>query len=74
MTLSGWFRDYLYIPLGGDRVSQARTYANLLIVFLATGVWHGANWTFILWGAYHGTFLLIERIAGLRYLDDATWQ
>jgi alginate O-acetyltransferase complex protein AlgI len=74
MTLSGWFRDYLYIPLGGDRISPARTYANLLIVFLATGIWHGANWTFILWGAYHGVFLLIERITGLRYLDDETWQ
>jgi alginate O-acetyltransferase complex protein AlgI len=74
MTLSGWFRDYLYIPLGGDRVSKPRVYLNLLIVFLATGVWHGAAWTFVLWDAYHGTFLLIERISGLRYIDDAIWQ
>ena len=74
MTLSAWFRDYLYIPLGGDRVSKPRVYLNLLIVFMATGVWHGASWTFILWGAYHGAFLLIERISGLRYLDDEAWQ
>lgn len=61
ITLSNWFRDYLYIPLGGNRVDKARLYSNLLIVFLATGVWHGAAWTFVLWGVYHGLFILLER-------------
>ena len=64
ISLSSWFRDYLYIPLGGSRGSKARTYRNLLIVFLVTGLWHGASWNFIVWGLYHGLFLLIER-AGL---------
>ncbi len=62
MTLSRWFRDYLYIPLGGNRGSSVRTYVNLSIVFLATGIWHGAAWTFIFWGAYHGLFLILERL------------
>lgn len=62
MTLSRWFRDYLYIPLGGNRAGAFRTYLNLWIVFLATGIWHGAAWTFIFWGAYHGVFLIIERL------------
>ena len=61
MTLSRWFRDYLYIPLGGSRVSAARTYLNLFIVFLLCGFWHGASWNFLLWGAYHGAFLSVER-------------
>ena len=51
ISLSRWFRDYLYIPLGGKRVSQARWYLNLFIVFLISGLWHGANWTFVIWGA-----------------------
>jgi alginate O-acetyltransferase complex protein AlgI len=62
ISLSGWFRDYVYIPLGGNRHSQLRTYSNLLLVFLITGLWHGASWNFIFWGLYHGLFLLIERI------------
>ena len=61
MSLSTWFRDYLYIPLGGNRRGRRRTYLNLMIVFLLCGVWHGANWTFVLWGMYHGFFLVIER-------------
>jgi alginate O-acetyltransferase complex protein AlgI len=61
ITLSHFFRDYLYIPLGGNRVSNSRLYFNLLIVFLATGVWHGASWNFIIWGLWHGLFLLLER-------------
>lgn len=65
MSLSRWFRDYLYIPLGGNRGGTAKTYRNLVIVFLATGLWHGAAWTFILWGAYHGAILIIERATGL---------
>ena len=62
ISLSSWFREYLYIPLGGNRKGEARTYLNLYIVFLATGIWHGANWTFLLWGLYHGTFLVLERL------------
>ena len=64
ITLSAWFRDYLYIPLGGNRRGRARTYANLAVVFLLCGLWHGASWTFVLWGAWHGLFLVLER-AGL---------
>lgn len=62
MTLSRWFRDYLYIPLGGNRHGAWRTYFNLSVVFLATGIWHGAAWTFIFWGAFHGAFLILERV------------
>ncbi len=60
ISLSSWFRDYLYIPLGGNRKGTARTYVNKLIVFFCTGLWHGANWTFIIWGLWHGFFLIIE--------------
>jgi len=66
ISLSSWFRDYLYIPLGGNRRGQLRTYLNLLIVFSVTGLWHGASYNFIIWGLYHGFFLCIERIAGKR--------
>ena len=62
MTLSNWFRDYLYIPLGGNRHGPVRTYANLLTVFVLCGLWHGASWTFIAWGLYHGAFLVVERV------------
>lgn len=62
ISLSTWFRDYLYIPLGGNRVSPLRTYANLATVFLLCGFWHGAAWTFVAWGAYHGLFLVLERL------------
>src|SRR3984957_10386885 len=62
MSLSSWLRDYLYIPLGGNRGSNAQTYRNLIMVFLLCGLWHGANWTFVLWGAWHGAFLVIERL------------
>ncbi len=62
ITLSAWFREYLYIPLGGNRVSRGRTYLNLWIVFLMSGLWHGANWTFIFWGAYHGFFLVVDKV------------
>lgn len=61
ISLSSWFRDYLYIPLGGSRKGTAKTYRNLLIVFFMTGLWHGAGWSFILWGLYHGLFLVMER-------------
>lgn len=61
MTLSRWFRDYVYIPLGGNRLGLARTYVNLLAVFVLTGFWHGASWNFLIWGLIHGLFLVIER-------------
>jgi D-alanyl-lipoteichoic acid acyltransferase DltB (MBOAT superfamily) len=64
ISLSQWLRDYLYVPLGGNRGTQAETYRNLCFVFLACGLWHGANWTFVIWGMHHGAFLVIER-AGL---------
>ncbi|MBP2172660.1 MBOAT family O-acyltransferase [Methanococcus voltae] len=60
ISLSTWFRDYLYIPLGGNRVSKLRHSLNLFIVFLISGLWHGANWTFIIWGSIHGAYLVIE--------------
>ena len=61
ISLSSWFRDYVYIPLGGNRCSERRTYLNLLIVFFLCGLWHGASWTFVVWGLYHGAFLVLER-------------
>ncbi|MEO7193321.1 MAG: MBOAT family protein [Pseudonocardiaceae bacterium] len=64
MSLSRWFRDYVYIPLGGNRHGGASTYRNLWIVFALVGLWHGANWTFLLWGLYHGTVLVVERRSG----------
>jgi D-alanyl-lipoteichoic acid acyltransferase DltB (MBOAT superfamily) len=60
ISLSTWFRDYLYIPLGGNRVGRGRNYVNLMIVFLVSGLWHGAAWTFVIWGALHGVYLLLE--------------
>ncbi len=71
ISLSSWFRDYVYIPLGGNRGGAAKTVRNLLVVFLLTGVWHGAAWNFILWGLYHGAFLLIERFGLSRLLTAA---
>lgn len=61
ISLSSWFRDYLYIPLGGNRKGMKRTYFNLFIVFLLTGFWHGSTWNYIVWGVFHGTFIIIER-------------
>ncbi|MEO6087051.1 MAG: MBOAT family protein [Umezawaea sp.] len=61
MSLSRWFRDYVYIPLGGNRHGVAKTYRNLGIVFVLTGFWHGANWTFLVWGLFHGALLVAER-------------
>jgi D-alanyl-lipoteichoic acid acyltransferase DltB (MBOAT superfamily) len=61
ISLSSWFRDYVYIPLGGSRVVKWRMYYNLFITFLVSGLWHGANWTFVIWGAFHGGFLVWEK-------------
>lgn len=64
ISLSTWFKEYLYIPLGGNRVPARRMYVNLAIVFLATGLWHGAQWTFVVWGLYHGFFIILEKLTG----------
>ncbi|MFN3512980.1 MAG: MBOAT family O-acyltransferase [Phenylobacterium sp.] len=69
MSLSSWFRDYVYIPLGGNRRGLARTVRNLLVVFFLTGLWHGAAWNFIVWGLFHGGFLMIERFGLGRGLE-----
>jgi alginate O-acetyltransferase complex protein AlgI len=62
ISLSSWIRDYLYVPLGGNRVTPARMYRNLVFVFFLCGLWHGASWNFVIWGLYHGAFLVIERL------------
>ncbi len=66
ISLSTFLRDYLYIPLGGNRMGAGRTYVNLIVVMLLGGLWHGANWTFVAWGAYHGILLAFERFRGKR--------
>lgn len=73
ISLSTWFRDYVYIPLGGSRVSTVRVYVNLFLVFVLTGVWHGANWSFIVWGLFHGVFLALEH-AGLSKVLNQLWR
>lgn len=72
ISLSTWFRDYLYIPLGGNRKGNVRTYVNLIIVFFITGLWHGASWNFIVWGLFHGVFLLLERFISFRVSSKFT--
>lgn len=71
ISLGGWFRDYLYIPLGGNRKGTVRTYVNLVIVWMATGLWHGATTAFVAWGMLHGLFIILER-AGLKKILDRT--
>jgi alginate O-acetyltransferase complex protein AlgI len=71
MTLSRWFRDYVYIPLGGSRGPTEVTVRNLMLVFFLTGAWHGAAWTFVLWGLYNGVLLVVERLTGVsRWADE----
>jgi D-alanyl-lipoteichoic acid acyltransferase DltB (MBOAT superfamily) len=65
ISLSTWFKDYLYIPLGGNRVSPARNYFNVFITFLVSGIWHGANWTFVIWGLLHGTYNALQKLLGI---------
>ena len=64
ISLSTWFKQYLYIPLGGNRISKNRTYINLGIVFLLTGIWHGASWNFVFWGLWNGFFIILEKMTG----------
>jgi len=73
ISLSNFFRDYVYIPLGGNEHGTLRTYVNLLLVFLLCGLWHGASWTFVLWGGWHGMFLIAERV-GLDRLLTRAWR
>lgn len=74
ITLGRWFRDYLYLPLGGNQKGTGRTCLNLTVVFILCGLWHGANWTFVLWGIYHGALLILERISGIRDLPDEKYK
>jgi alginate O-acetyltransferase complex protein AlgI len=74
ISLSSWFRDYLYVPLGGNRVSPARQYRNLLTVFFLCGLWHGASWTFVVWGLFHGAFLIGERLTGTARAPAGGWR
>jgi alginate O-acetyltransferase complex protein AlgI len=67
LTLSSWFRDYVYLPLGGNRGGPLRTYRNLWVVFILCGLWHGAAWTFVVWGCYHGVLLIGERFLRDRF-------
>jgi alginate O-acetyltransferase complex protein AlgI len=69
ISLGSWFREYVYIPLGGNRKGKVRTYVNLFVVFFLTGLWHGADVSFILWGLYHGFFSIIERLGFKKLLD-----
>jgi alginate O-acetyltransferase complex protein AlgI len=73
ISLSRWLRDYLYIPLGGNRKGPVRTYMNLFVTMLLGGLWHGANWTFIAWGAWHGSLLAAERACGLQTNRNSRW-
>ena len=69
ISLSTWFRDYVYIPLGGNRVKPLKHVRNIFVVWLLTGIWHGANWNFVLWGVYYGVLLLLEKFFLGKYLE-----
>lgn len=69
MSLGSWFRDYIYFPLGGNRVSKLKWIRNIMVVWLLTGLWHGAAWNFIIWGLYFGILLMIEKLFLKKYLD-----
>ena len=73
ISLSNWLRDYLYIPLGGSHLGPMRTYLNLILVMLLGGLWHGANWTFVLWGGWHGGWLALERATGWNKVAASKW-
>lgn len=70
ISLSRWLKDYVYIPLGGSRCSKPRNYLNILVTFFVSGIWHGANWTFIVWGAFHGLCQVIEKSLGLQRAES----
>ena len=76
ISLSTWFKQYVYIPLGGNRCSKIKTLRNLAIVFLLTGIWHGAQWTFIFWGIWHGFFIILEKLLNIKKNDKTqhSWQ
>ncbi len=71
MTLGGWFRDYVYIPMGGSRVKSGRLVINLLVVWMLTGLWHGAAWNFIVWGLFFGILLIVEKLWMIKYIENA---
>ncbi len=71
ISLGSWFREYVYIPLGGNKKGTARTYVNLIIVFFLTGLWHGADMSFVIWGLYHGLFTIVERVGFKKILDKS---
>jgi len=73
ITLGSWFRDYVYIPLGGNRVSKIKWYRNIFLVWMFTGFWHGASWNFIVWGLYFGVLLIIEKNWLMPYLENSKW-
>ncbi len=73
ISLSSWLRDYLYIPLGGNRRGRLKTYRNLMLTMLLGGLWHGANWNFVIWGGYHGALLSLERLSGQARLRERGW-
>jgi alginate O-acetyltransferase complex protein AlgI len=73
ISLSAWFRDYVYVPLGGNRVSTGRLYLNLVTVFFLCGLWHGASWNFVIWGLFHGVFLVVERL-GIAERVQGLWK
>ncbi|MBA3563388.1 MAG: MBOAT family protein, partial [Gammaproteobacteria bacterium] len=74
ISLSTWLRDYLYVPLGGNRKGMARTYVNLMLTMLLGGLWHGAAWTFVVWGGLHGLYLAAERWLRGRFGASSFWQ
>ena len=71
ISLSTWFKEYIYIPLGGNRCGKLRQFRNIAVVWLLTGVWHGAQWNFIIWGCYFGVLLIIEKVFLLKALKKA---
>lgn len=73
ISLSMWLRDYVYIPLGGNRCGKGRNYWNIFVTFLVSGIWHGANWTFIVWGVWHGVFQIIEKFLGQQGCRYSSW-
>ena len=70
ISLSTWLKDYVYIPLGGSRCGNLRNYWNIFVTFLVSGIWHGANWTFVIWGMLHGAFQIVEKVCGLHRLES----